>query len=132
MISGSSPSRSEPRTPSDMAQLLTIVENLCQHNESLQESVHTLQQMQSTRGEEEEEELLDFKPILEEIGDDQVPENFKPPLFPSFDGKNDPQEHIISIKNQMTIIGTSLSVQFFIIPCLYNICTLYILFDYYK
>lgn len=58
MIFGSSSNRSEPHTPPDMAQLLTIVEILRQQNESLQESVHTLQQ--NTREEEAEEELMDL------------------------------------------------------------------------
>lgn len=41
-MSGSSPCRSESRTPSYMAQLLATVENLRQQNGSLQVSVHTL------------------------------------------------------------------------------------------
>ena len=65
---GLSPSRSEPHNAPDMAELLTIMENLRQRNESLQESVHTLQQMQSIREEEEEEEgLLDPQPLSETI-----------------------------------------------------------------
>lgn len=39
------------------------------------------------------------------IWDDQVPENFKSTPLPSFDGKSDPQEHIISLNNQMSIVG---------------------------
>lgn len=57
-MSGSSPSRSESRTPPDLAQLLEIVENLRQPNESLQESVHTLQQSQINKEWEKEEETL--------------------------------------------------------------------------
>lgn len=33
------------------------------------------------------------------------PENFKPPSLLSFNGKMDPQEHIIDINNQMAIVG---------------------------
>lgn len=45
----SSPRSSEPHTPLDMVQLLTLVENMRQQNESLEEIVHTLQQPQSTK-----------------------------------------------------------------------------------
>lgn len=108
-MSRSSSSRSEPRTPLDMAQLQSIMENLRQQNESLQESVHTLQQSQNTK--EEEEELFDPQSLPEIIGGNQVPENFKPLALSSFDGKSGPQEHIISINTQMAIVGASDSLK---------------------
>lgn len=72
-MSGSSPSKSESRTPPYMAQLLAIVENPRQQNESLEESVNTLQQSHNTKEWEEEEELLDPQPLSEEIWGDQLP-----------------------------------------------------------
>lgn len=110
-MSGSSHSRSEPRTPPDMAQLITIVENMRQQNEFLQESVHTLHKSQNTNEDEEEEKLLDPQPLSEVIWSDQVLENFKPPPLSSFDGKSDPRVHIISINNQMAIVGASDSLK---------------------
>lgn len=67
--------------------------------------------MQSIMDEEAEEELMDLKPLSEAIFGDQVLENFKPPLLPSFDGKSDPHEHIISINNQMAIVSASDSLK---------------------
>lgn len=102
-MSGSS--SSDDHHPPDMVQLLEIMENLRQQNESLQESVHTLQQSQSTKEVEDDEELLYPQPLSEMIWDDQVVENFKPPPLPSFDGQSNPQEHIISLNNLMSIVG---------------------------
>lgn len=104
---GSYPSRREPDTPPDMVQLLTIMENRRQQNESLQERDHTLQQSQISKEDEEEEDLMDPQPISEVIWGDQVPENFKPSSLQSIDGKSDPQEHITSINNQMAIVWAS-------------------------
>lgn len=56
---GLSPSRSEPRTPPDIAQLLEIMESLRHQNESLQESVHTLHQSHNTKEWEEKQEIID-------------------------------------------------------------------------
>lgn len=64
---------SEYCTPPDMTQLLMIVENPCQQNESLQESVHILQQSHNTKEDEEDKDLLDPQPLSEIIWGDQVP-----------------------------------------------------------
>ncbi|MCI97535.1 hypothetical protein A2U01_0118836, partial [Trifolium medium] len=39
--------------------------------------------------EEEEEDVLESQPLAEELWDAPVPENFKIPSLPSFDGKTD-------------------------------------------
>lgn len=72
-MSGSSPIRSESRTPPDMAQLLTIMENLRQHNQSLQLIVHTLQQTQNTKEDDKKKDLFDPQPLSEAIWSDQLP-----------------------------------------------------------
>lgn len=76
-MSGSSPSRSNPSLPPDMAQLLTVVEELCQQSEALQDSVQALQ-TQSLQERDTEEEPLDSQPLSKVIWDDQAPKNFKP------------------------------------------------------
>lgn len=73
----------------------------------MQKSVQALQKSQITKEDEEEEELLDPQPFLEVIWGDQVLEDFKPPYLSSFDGKSNLREHIISINNQMEIVGDS-------------------------
>lgn len=54
---------------------------------------------------------MDSQPLAELIWNDQVPENFKPLPLASFDGKSDPQEHIITINKQMAIMGASYSLK---------------------
>lgn len=103
-MSGSSPNQSVPPPPSDITQLLVVVEALRQQNEALQDSVQVLQ-TQSLQDGDTKEEPLDPQPLSEVIWDDQVPENFKPSSLVSFNGKTDPQQHIIAINNQMVIIG---------------------------
>ena len=96
--------------PPDMAQLLAMMETMRQQNEALQDSMQTLQQQSQVEDEPEEEEL-EPQPLSHEIWEDQVPENFKPPSLTSYDGKTDPQEHIIAINNQMAIVAPSDSLK---------------------
>ena len=42
-MSRSSPRQSDPPPPPNLTQLLVVVEAICQHNETLQDSVHILQ-----------------------------------------------------------------------------------------
>ncbi|MCI33008.1 hypothetical protein A2U01_0054223, partial [Trifolium medium] len=55
--------------------------------------------------EEEEEDVLESQPLAEELWDTPVPENFKIPSLPSFDGKTDPLEHLMEVGMQMALIG---------------------------
>ncbi|MCI53140.1 hypothetical protein A2U01_0074386, partial [Trifolium medium] len=55
--------------------------------------------------EEEEEDVLKSQPLTEELWDAPVPENFKIPSMPSFDGKTDPLEHLMAFGTQMALIG---------------------------
>ena len=93
-----------------MAQLLAMMETMRQQNEALQDSMQTLQQQSQVEDEQEEEEL-EPQPLSHEIWEDQVPENFKPPSLTSYDGKTDPQEHIIAVSNQMAIVAPSDSLK---------------------
>ncbi|MCI60656.1 hypothetical protein A2U01_0081912, partial [Trifolium medium] len=40
----------------------------------------------------EEEEIIDSQPLAQALWDARVPENFKTPHLPVFDGKSDPSE----------------------------------------
>ena len=109
-MSGSSPSRSDPPPPPDITQLLAVVEALCQQNETLQDSVQVLQ-TQSLQEGDAEEDPLNSQSLSKSIWDDQVPENFKPPLLVSFNGKTYPHEHIIAMSHQMAIVRVSDSLK---------------------
>lgn len=50
---------------------------------------------------------MDLQPLSGAIWDNQVSEIFKPPSLVSFDGKTNPQEHMISINNQMVVVRAS-------------------------
>ena len=54
---------------------------------------------------------MEPQPLSHEMWDDQVPENFKAPSLVSYDGKTDPQEHIIVVNNQMAIVAPSDSLK---------------------
>ena len=93
-----------------MAHLLAMVEALREQNEILQDSLNILQ-LQSIEDGEQEMDILEPQPLSQVIWDNQVLENFKLLSLTSFDGKTDPLEHIISINNQMAIIGPSDSLK---------------------
>lgn len=65
-MSGSSPSQSDPPPPPNLTQFLTLVEALCQQNETLQDSVHVLQIYRQHDG-DTKEELLYSQPVPEAI-----------------------------------------------------------------
>ena len=96
--------------PSDMAQLLAMIYDLCQQNDTLQDNVQVLQ-MKSQEDVDPGLELLEPQSFSQVIWDDQVPENFKPPTFATYDGKSDPHEHIITLNNIMEIIEANDSLK---------------------
>lgn len=55
---------------------------------------------------------MDSQPLSKSIWDDRALENFKPPSLVSFNGKIDPREHIISIDNQIEIVGAFDSLKY--------------------
>ena len=93
-----------------MAQLLAMVEALRQQNDNLQDIVLDLQQ-KSIGDESPQDKLLEPQALSQAIWDDQVPEGFKSPSLTTYDGKTDPQEHVIAVNNQMAIIGTTDSLK---------------------
>ncbi|MCI50471.1 hypothetical protein A2U01_0071715, partial [Trifolium medium] len=45
----------------------------------------------------EEDEIIDSQPLTQALWDARVPENFKTPHLPVFDGKSDPSEHLMAV-----------------------------------
>ena len=104
-------SQTSPTDPPDLTQLLAMIDDLRQHNETLQDNVQALQLRGLDEVDEHETEPLEPQPLSQAIWEDAVPENFKPPVLASYDGKSDPQEHIISVNNTMALIGASDSLK---------------------
>ncbi|GAU33133.1 hypothetical protein TSUD_363340 [Trifolium subterraneum] len=53
----------------------------------------------------EEIRSLQKKPLRQSLWDSKVPDNFKSPHLPTFDGKTDPVEHLMVVGTQTAIIG---------------------------
>ncbi|GAU41187.1 hypothetical protein TSUD_89830 [Trifolium subterraneum] len=53
----------------------------------------------------EEIKSLQKKPLRQSLWDFKVPDNFKSPHLPTFDGKTDPVEHLMTVGTQTAIIG---------------------------
>src|ERR1051325_7567974 len=100
-----------PTDPPDLTQLLAMIDDLRQHNETLQDNVQALQLKSLDEAEEQEAEPLEPQPLSQAIWEDAFPDNFKPPVLASYDGKTDPQEHIIAVNNTMALIGEADSLK---------------------
>jgi hypothetical protein len=55
----------------------------------------------------DENEINDSQPLAHTLWDARVPENFKTPHLPTFDGKTDPSEHLMAVGTQTVIIGAA-------------------------
>jgi hypothetical protein len=55
----------------------------------------------------DEDEINDSQPLAQTLWDARVPENFKTPHLPTFDGKTDPSEHLMAVGTQTAIIGAA-------------------------
>ncbi|KAK2392509.1 hypothetical protein QL285_065861 [Trifolium repens] len=74
----------------------------------LQAKVTSLDQEKADKGnEDDEDEINDSQPLAQALWDARVPENFKTPHLPTFDGKTDPSEHLMAVGMQTTIIGAA-------------------------
>src|ERR1051325_8062298 len=104
-------SATSPTDPPDLAQLLAMIDDLHQHNDTLQDSVQALQQRSLDETEDQEAELLEPQPLSQALWEDVVPENFKPLILAMYDRKYDPQKHIISVNNMMALIGATDSLK---------------------
>ncbi|KAK2445921.1 hypothetical protein QL285_016792 [Trifolium repens] len=74
----------------------------------LQAKVTSLDQEKADRGnEDDEDEINDSQPLAQALWDARVPENFRTPHLPTFDGKTDPSEHLMAVGTQTAIIGAA-------------------------
>ncbi|MCI18391.1 hypothetical protein A2U01_0039545, partial [Trifolium medium] len=55
----------------------------------------------------EEDEITESQPLSQALWDAKVPDNFKTPHLPTFDGKSDPSEHLMAVGTQTAIIGAA-------------------------
>ncbi|MCH83750.1 hypothetical protein A2U01_0004576, partial [Trifolium medium] len=74
-----------------------------------QEIQHQITVME--RAEEEagsdEESFAESQPLNQTLWDARVPDNFKAPHLPTFEGKSDPSEHLMAVGTQTAIIGAA-------------------------
>ncbi|GAU16859.1 hypothetical protein TSUD_368080 [Trifolium subterraneum] len=73
---------------------------------SLQRKVTTMEKEQAEQNADfEDESLIESQPLRQSLWDSKVPENFKSPHLPTFDGKTDHVEHLMPVGTQTVIIG---------------------------
>jgi hypothetical protein len=74
----------------------------------LQAKVMTMDQEKTNKEDNhDEDEINDCQPLSQALWDARVPENFKTPHLPTFDGKTDLSEHLIAVGTQTAIIGAA-------------------------
>ncbi|KAK2359589.1 hypothetical protein QL285_084949 [Trifolium repens] len=74
----------------------------------LQDKVTTMDQEKANKeNDKDEDEINDSQPLSQVLWDARVPENFKTPHLPVFDGKTDPSEHLMAVGTQTAIIGAA-------------------------
>lgn len=100
-------------TPEEAETMKAQIAQLMEQNEALLASMETIQHQHhektdSHHGEMDEPEP---QPLSAEIWNAPVPENFKPPHLPAFDGKGDSSEHVTVFNTRMSMYGTADSLK---------------------
>ncbi|GAU30655.1 hypothetical protein TSUD_31270 [Trifolium subterraneum] len=73
---------------------------------SLQKKVTTMEKERAEQNvDSDDENLIECQPLRQSLWDSKVPDNFKSPHLPTFDGKTDPVEHLMAVGTQTAIIG---------------------------
>ncbi|GAU44843.1 hypothetical protein TSUD_400440 [Trifolium subterraneum] len=73
---------------------------------SLQKKVTTMEKERAEQNvDSEDESLIESQPLRQSLWDSKVPDIFKSPHLPTFDGKTDPVEHLMAVGTQTAIIG---------------------------
>ncbi|GAU49429.1 hypothetical protein TSUD_181760 [Trifolium subterraneum] len=73
---------------------------------SLQKKVTTMEKERAEQDlDSEDESLIESQPLRQSLWDSKVPDNFKSPHLPTFDGKTDHVEHLMVVGTQTAIIG---------------------------
>jgi hypothetical protein len=84
--------------------LTDAVAQLCR----LQAEVQKIDQEKANRVDETEEtNVTNSQPLAQNLWDARVPDNFRTPHLPEFDGKTDPTEHLIAVGTKTAIIGAA-------------------------
>ncbi|KAK2394924.1 hypothetical protein QL285_056701 [Trifolium repens] len=74
----------------------------------LQAQITTLNQEKANKeSDHDEDQINDSQPLAQALWDARVPENFKTPHLPTFDGKTDPTEHLMAVGTQTAITGAA-------------------------
>ncbi|GAU41814.1 hypothetical protein TSUD_299800 [Trifolium subterraneum] len=82
--------------------LQTAVEEI----RSLQRKIATIEKEHAEQNiDSDDKSLIESQPLRLALWDSKVPDNFKSPHLPTFDGKTDPLEHLMVVGTQNTIIG---------------------------
>ncbi|GAU37228.1 hypothetical protein TSUD_375300 [Trifolium subterraneum] len=72
----------------------------------LQKKVTTMEKERAEQNvDSDDESLIESQPLRQSLWDFKVPDNFKSPHLPTFDGKTDPVEHLMAVGTQTAIIG---------------------------
>ncbi|MCI71381.1 hypothetical protein A2U01_0092644, partial [Trifolium medium] len=53
------------------------------------------------------DEVVTTQPLAQALWDAPVPDNFKIPNLPTFEGKTNPLEHLMAVGTQLAIIGAA-------------------------
>jgi hypothetical protein len=69
----------------------------------MQARVIEIDKEKANKEDAQEEELTDSQPLSQALWDAKVPDNFRTPHLPTFDGKYDPTEHLMAVGTQTSI-----------------------------
>ncbi|GAU42570.1 hypothetical protein TSUD_240460 [Trifolium subterraneum] len=73
---------------------------------SLQKKVTTMEKDRAEQNvDSDDESLIESQPLRQSLWDFKVPDNFKSPHLPTFDGKTGPVEHLMVVGTQTAVIG---------------------------
>ncbi|XP_039687770.1 uncharacterized protein [Medicago truncatula] len=101
-------------TPEEAQTMKSQIALLLEQNEALLASVETIQQVQQQEKTDSHHGDLDEpepQPFSAKIWNAPVPDNFKPPHLPTFDGRGDPSEHVTVFNTRMSVYGVADSLK---------------------
>jgi hypothetical protein len=74
----------------------------------LQAKVYEIDQEKANKVDETEQtNITNSQPLAQNLWDARVPDNFRTPHLPDFDGKTDPTEHLMAVGTKTAIIGAA-------------------------
>ncbi|MCH85525.1 hypothetical protein A2U01_0006371, partial [Trifolium medium] len=87
-------------------QLKATVEEVLRQNTVLRAAMEKIEQERAA-DDGPGDEVLATQPLAQALWDAPVPENFKIPNLPTFEGRTDPLEHLMAVGTQLAIIGAA-------------------------